>query len=130
MIGLLARFSLVGIVNTAIGLAVIAILDLGFHVRPALANALGYLVGVSVSFFLTRNLVFRDRSHIASGAWRYALAMAAAFLLNQLVLLEAGRLFGAGAAAHLAAQITAMATYTIANFLLCRYWVFAARASS
>src|SRR5690348_2525457 len=104
MIGLLARFSLVGIVNSTIGLAVIAILDLGFQVRPALANALGYLMGISISFFLTRSLVFRDRSHIASGAWRYALAVVLAFLFNQAVLWEAGRAFGAGAVAHLGAQ--------------------------
>ena len=124
MIALLARFSLVGLVNSAIGFAIIAILDLGFHVRPALANALGYLVGVSISFFLTRNFVFRDQARMAGQAWRYGLAMTAAFLLNQLMLLVAGRVLGAGAAAHLGAQLAGLATYTVTNFLLCRYWVF------
>jgi len=125
MIALLARFSLVGIVNSAIGLAVITVLDIGFHLSPALANAFGYLIGICASFFLTRAFVFRNRDGIASRAWRYAVAMASAFLLNQLVLWSAGRMLGAGAMSHLGAQLMGMATYTISNFLLCRYWVFA-----
>src|SRR5207302_7563701 len=95
MIGLLARLSRVGIVNSAIGFAVIAVLDVGLHVRPALANALGYLVGISVSFFLTRSLVFRSRSDMKSRAFKYGLAVAFAFGLNQLVLLGMGHALGA-----------------------------------
>ena len=124
MIALLARFSLVGVVNSAIGFAVIAVLDLGLHLRPALANALGYLVGASISFFLTRGFVFRSRDGVAGRAWRYGLAIAVAFVLNQLVLRGAGCLLGAGSFAHLAAQLTGVVFYTITNFLLCRYWVF------
>jgi putative flippase GtrA len=129
MIALLARFSLVGIVNSAIGFAVIAIFDLGLHLPPALANALGYLVGVCVSFFLTRGFVFRSRDGIAGRAWRFALAMGFAFLLNQLVLWGAGRVLGAGTLPHLEAQLMGVAVYTITNFLLCRHWVFAAQGT-
>lgn len=125
MIALLARFSLVGLVNSALGFAVIAFLDVVVHLPPALANALGYLVGIAVSFFLTRGFVFRNRDAVAGRAWRYALAMAFAFLLNQLALWSAGRVLGAGSAAHLEAQLMGVAIYTITNFLLCRYWVFA-----
>ena len=124
MIALLARFTLVGIVNSVIGFAVIAVLDLGFHMQPALANALAFALGISISFFLTRSLVFRSRVGMADRAWKYVLATAFAFLLNQLVLLGMGRFLGNGVAAHLAAQLTAMASYTITNFLLCRHWVF------
>ena len=124
MITLLARFSLVGVVNSAIGFTVIAVLDLGLHLRPPLANALGYLVGVSISFFLTRGFVFRSRDGVAGRAWRYGLAIAVAFVLNQLVLLGAGYVLGAGSFAHLAAQLIGVVFYTITNFLLCRYWVF------
>lgn len=124
MIALLARFSLVGLVNSAVGFAVIATLDLGFHLQPALANALGYLTGITISFFLTRSFVFRQRAAIAGQAWRYGLAMAVAFLLNQLVLMAAGHALGASALAHLMAQLMGLATYTIVNFLVCRQWVF------
>ncbi|HWU54504.1 MAG TPA: GtrA family protein [Rhizomicrobium sp.] len=124
MIALLARFSLVGVANTVIGLGIVTILDLGFHLRPSLANAVGYLVGISFSFFLTRSLVFRSSRGAASTAWKYALAMACAFSINQLVLLGMGHLLGSSPIFRLIAQITAMASYTLVNFLLCRYWVF------
>jgi putative flippase GtrA len=127
MIALLTRFSLVGLANTALGFAVIAVLDVGFHMQPALANALAFTPGITVSFFLTRSLVFRSRAGMADRAWKYALATAFAFLLNQLALLGMGRLLGNGAAAHLTAQLTAMASYTVTNFLLCR-WVFSEKA--
>jgi putative flippase GtrA len=124
MIALLARFSAVGLANTILGFAVIAVLDVGFHVQPALANGLAFALGITVSFFLTRSLVFRSRAAMAKTARKYALAMAFAFLLNQLVLLCMGYVLGAGPAAHLTAQLGALATYTVTNFLLCRYWVF------
>jgi len=129
LVALLARFSLVGFVNSVIGLAVIAVLDLGFRLPPALANALGYLAGVGISFFLTRAFVFRNRDGVAGRAWRYGVAMGFAFLLNQLVLWTAGRLLGAGTVAHLEAQLMGVAVYTAANFLLCRHWVFAGQGA-
>jgi putative flippase GtrA len=125
MIALLARFSLVGVANTVIGLGVVTILDLGFHLPPSLANAVGYVVGISFSFFLTRSLVFQSSRGAASTAWKYGLAMACAFCINQLVLLAMGHLLDARPISHLIAQITAMTSYTLTNFLLCRYWVFA-----
>jgi putative flippase GtrA len=125
MIALLTRFSLVGLANSIIGLAIIAVLDLGFQVRPALANAVAYAIGISVSFFLTRSLVFRVRSDLGTRAWKYLLAMAFAFFLNQAVLFVMGKILGSGSIRHLVAQMMGMAAYTGANFLLCRQWVFA-----
>jgi len=129
MIALLARFSLVGILNSVVGFAIIAILDLGLHLKPAFANALGYLVGIVLNFFLARGFVFRSRDRMAGHAWRYSLAMALAFLLNQLVLWNAGLLLGAGSLPHLVAQAMGLGTYPLANFLLCRYWVFREKAA-
>lgn len=125
MISVLARFSLVGIANSIIGFAVISILDVGFHVNPALANALAYVIGISVSFFLTRRFVFRVRAEATSRFWKYIAAMAFAFSINQLVLFAAGKMLGAGSLEHLAAQLAGMAAYTVTNFLLCSRWVFA-----
>src|SRR5882757_6271684 len=114
-ITLLTRFATVGLANTTLGFAVIAVLDIGFHVQPALANALAFALGISVSFFLTRSLVFRVQTETGSRAFKYVLAMTFAFLLNQLMLLCLGRALGAGSVAHLTAQLMGMATYTITN---------------
>jgi putative flippase GtrA len=121
---LLARYGLAGLAITTAGFAVIAVLDAGLHVAPALANFAGYLVGVPLGFALNRRFVFRHQGELAATGVKYFVAVAASFGLNQLVLRLAGGLLGPGAGPHLAAQCAGMVTYTVANFLAARYWVF------
>lgn len=123
-IGLLLRYGLAGLVNTAAGFSAIAALDLGLGLQPALANAAGYALGLAVGFLLNRAFVFRSRGAIPATGLRYLAAAAVAFLLNQAVLRATGLMLGAGRLQHLAAQALAMGCYTVALFLLCRLWVF------
>ncbi|HEX4196792.1 MAG TPA: GtrA family protein [Caulobacteraceae bacterium] len=123
-VGLIARFGLAGLVNTAVGFGVVVVLDPVLGVAPALANAAAYAVGMAVSFMLNRSFVFRSQSGLSASGLRYLVAAAGAFVLNQIVLHVAGALLGAGAALRLTAQLMGMATYTVAMFTLCRAWVF------
>lgn len=120
----LTRFGLAGLVNTGVGLSVIAGLDLGLHVAPPLANAAGYAVGVAIGFVLNRGFVFKDDGHIGRTGSKYLGAVAVAFVANQAVLLAAGHLYSHMALGRLAAQITAMGSYTLLLFALCKVWVF------
>ena len=121
---LLSRFGLIGLINTAVGFTTTAVLDVGLHVAPALANAGGYAVGVPLSFILTRAFVFRHKVAATSTGPRYVLVVTFAFALNQLVLHVMGTALGRGALPHLVAQLCGMGSYTVATFLACRYWVF------
>jgi putative flippase GtrA len=123
-IALLARFGLVGLINTAVGLSIIAALDLGLRVPPALANAAGYLVGICVSFVLSRRFVFRSRAAFRSSGPRYLIVVISGFGLNQLVLRLAGQALGGGEWERLAAQLAGMTTYTVFVFVASRWWVF------
>jgi putative flippase GtrA len=123
-VGQLARFGAAGLINTGAGFAVIAGLDVGLGMNPALANACGYAVGIGLGFILNRRFVFRSRTGVAASAARYLTAALVAFAINQGVLHLAGIAFGAGGLEHLAAQLTAMAAYTTTLFLICRVWVF------
>ena len=120
----LVRFGLVGALNTGVGLAIIATLDLGFHVDPHLANAAGYAVGIAIGFSLNRGFVFKSDGHIGRTGAKYLVAVAIGFAVNQGVLFVASHLYGEMALARLAAQLTAMAVYTVLVFGLCRMWVF------
>jgi len=120
----LARFGLAGLVNTAVGFAVIVLLDPVLGLTPALANALGYIAGMSVGFVLNRGFVFRSQGALRTTGLRYVVAAATAFALNQGVLRGAGLLLGTGAAHRLIAQMAAMAVYSATLFILCRMWVF------
>jgi putative flippase GtrA len=129
-VGLIARFGLAGLVNTAVGFSVVVLLDPVLGVSPAVANAAGYAVGMTVSFVLSRGFVFRSRTGLPASGLRYLIAVAAAFLLNQAVLRLAGMTLAAGSIQHIAAQLMAMATYSIALFVICRLWVFREAADS
>jgi putative flippase GtrA len=129
-IGLIARFGLVGLVNTAVGFAVVVLLDPVMGLPPALANAASYAVGISVGFLLSRGFVFRSRAGLSATGLRYLIAALGAFVLNQAVLRAAGLALGAGSIQHIAAQLAAMAVYSTAFFFLCRLWVFRVPAGS
>ncbi len=124
LVALISRYGLAGVVNTAVGYAVIAGLDIGLHVPPHLANAAGYLVGLGVGFVLNRRFVFHYHSRGRATALRYGLVFLAAFALNQLVLHLVGALLGPGRLPHLCAQLCGMAAYTLSMFPACRFWVF------
>jgi len=116
-----ARFAAVGLVNTAVGLAVILGLQLLTPLGPYLANAGGYAAGLSVSFLLNRSWTFGAAgAGLDRQALRFALAFAAAYALNLGVL-------AGGIAAGLppaAAQLPAICAYTGAFFVASRVWVF------
>ena len=129
-VGLIARFGLAGLVNTAIGFAVVVVLDPVLGLSPPLANAAGYAVGMTVGFVLNRGFVFRSQTGLPAAGLRYLIAAGCAFVLNQIVLRLAGAALGGGSAQHIAAQLMAMAVYSVALFFLCRLWVFRAPANS
>jgi putative flippase GtrA len=124
LIALATRFGLAGLINTGLGFAVIAGLDVGLHVAPPLANAAGYLVGMGVGFVLNRRFVFKSQAAASATAPRYSVVVIAAFTLNQLILRGVGAGLGPGTLQHLSAQLAGMVAYTAAAFLACRFWVF------
>ena len=126
--GVIVRFVIAGLLNTAVGLSVTLALDIGLHVSPALANAAGYAVGICVSWLLQRRFVFRsDQSGWAAKA-RYITTIAISFGLNQAVLHGAGLVLGNEPLMRTVAQVVAMGTYTVVQFFLLRLWVFRAAA--
>jgi putative flippase GtrA len=118
------RFGLAGVANTLVGLGIIAALDLGLHVRPAIANAAGYAVGIALSFVLSRQFVFRSRQRAKTAVPRFLFSAAIAFAVNQAVLAAAGHLLGGDPALRFAAQVGGMCSYTLTLFLLGRFWIF------
>ncbi len=127
LFGLMARFGVVGLINTALGVGVIAGLDLGLHVEPHVANLIGYVFGVAVSFTLSRQFVFRSDGHIGATAIRYSIVVGLAFLLNQAVLTAVTALAGPGVN-HMVGQLAGIATYTVVVFVACKLWVFRSTA--
>lgn len=87
------RFSIVGMINTAIGLAVLYT-ALFAGLGDFASNALGYGVGLVASFMLHRGWTFAGRTRTLSrDAVGFGLAWVIAYLAN-LALIGAGRSLG------------------------------------
>jgi putative flippase GtrA len=84
----LVRFGLVGVVNTAVDLAVFATLFYGLAVPLLVANSLGYLMGLANSYLLNSRWTFNDRagSGSASRPILYALLNLGGLLIGNLVV--------------------------------------------
>ncbi|MBX3484344.1 GtrA family protein [Phenylobacterium sp.] len=126
--GTVARFGLAGLANTGFGLAVILGLELGLGVERHLANAAGYAAGALLGFVLNRRFVFTGPASERGLKTRYLLTLAVAFAVNQGVLTAGAAILPAGDLGRTVAQLCALGSYTVTQFLLMRLWVFRARS--
>lgn len=117
----LLRFVFVGGINTLVGVAAI----LGFRfiagASDVVANLLGYLIGIVVSYVLNRRITFADRGAVASSLPRFLVAVATAYGANLITLVICLRVIGA---ASLVAQIASIAVYSVVFFLLAKLFAF------
>jgi putative flippase GtrA len=115
------RFGTVGLANTAIGLLAIYAVIFFFNTGPAIANAIGYAIGLAVSFTLNRLWTFSDSRSIAKVLPRYLYTAAISYLLNLSVVLIGAHHFGMG---PYLVQLFGVSVYTMFMFLGCRWFVF------
>jgi putative flippase GtrA len=123
----LTKFSLVGVVNTLVGYAVIFGLMYGVGLGPMASNVAGYAVGMALNFILNRTITFSSRAPLPSELFRFLVAFAVAFVLNLLVLHISIDWTGIDAGLG---QLIAGVFYVVIFYLLSKYVVFAKPASS
>ena len=114
------RFSLVGVVNSLIGLLVIFSAKF-LGAGDVSANALGYLVGILVSFAHNRSWTFGARGAPGEAFLRFAVVIAAAYFANLgtvLFLID-----GLGVNSYFA-QACGVPIYTLGVYAGCRFYVF------
>lgn len=118
------RYGLAGLLNTAVGFSAVLVFDLAVGLSSSLANLLGNLVGIVVSFFLSRLFVFSDRKTGRSSAVRYAIAVLVALGAAQVAILIGGPIAGQLGLGTVMLQAAAAVAYSGSLFLLSHYWVF------
>jgi len=117
----LVRFGSVGLLNTAIGLLAIYAVIFFFNTGPAIANAIGYAIGMVVSFALNRLWTFGDNRSILKVLPQYLLAASISYLLNLSIVIFGTNYFGLG---PYVVQFFGIGAYTSTMFLICRFFVF------
>lgn len=115
------RFVVVGLLNTGVGVATIALASLVFKAEPYVANALGFAVGILVGYQLNRRWTFGSSRSFLITAPRYLLVFAVSYAINLGVL---ALLLRIPAVHPMVAQAAAIGSYSIAFYLLCRFAVF------
>lgn len=117
----LARYLFVGVANTAVGYGVILILQLQLGMHPVVANALGYVVGMIMSYALNRRYTFRSQRGHTMGVPIFVVSAAICYLLNVAVLQFSINVVGLPAAIS---QALAICAYTFLFYIANRYVVF------
>lgn len=118
--GQAVRYGAVGALNTVVGVAVIY-LFMALGLGDVAANAIGYLVGLSLSYALNSQWTFRYRGAHADAVPRFVLVIAAAYAANLAALLLARDLGGVDS--HLA-QLFGVAAYVGIGFVGSRLYAF------
>jgi len=117
----LAKFVLVGLSNTLVGLGVIYLAKWLAGLDDVVANVLGYGVGLALSFSLNKAWTFRFSGDAAAALVRFLLVFAVAYLANLGTVLFLARTLEANG---YLAQLAGVAPYTLISYLGSRYFAF------
>lgn len=120
----LLSFLLVGLANTAIGVSVIAGGILA-GMPPLLANALGFVVGLCISFLLNSRFTFGSDPRSIRLVVRYLAAFLVAYGCNLACVLVLDRMFPRYV---IVTHVLGIVPYTIVFFLLAEFFVFGRRS--
>jgi putative flippase GtrA len=117
----IARFIIVGVVNTGLGYGIIFFCMYALMLNPILSNAIGYGVGFLISFTLNKNFTFESNGRSVTELGKFLFAFIVAYLLNLAALylcLNTFELHG------IPSQLIAGVIYIASSFLLSKHLVF------
>ena len=120
------RFGAVGVLNTSLGLASIWLL-MWLGASAIASNAIGYGLGLILSFSLNRNWSFESKKFEIPGENgrsdipKFLIAFFSSWVFNVAVVALGMQITSVS---PYLLQIFGMATYTVSFFILCRLWVF------
>lgn len=117
----LARFILVGGVNTGLGYLVIFSCMYLWGISAELSNAAGYGCGLVFSYFLNRNFTFESKRNHRGAIARFALVFFISYGLNFLALVFLVRRIQLNEGLS---QVVAGIIYVVASYILNKFYVF------
>lgn len=120
-----AKFSLVGTANTVTSFAVYLLATRIAQMDPLVANALAFLIAVSISFLLNKHWTFRDRGRrYLSQYIQFFSVSIVGFGISETVLFVLHKLLGLH---DILAYLVAVAGGLLWNFNVNRTWTFSRR---
>jgi putative flippase GtrA len=117
----LARYLLVGMLNTCVGLGTIYAAIFFLNFSDLSANLSGYSVGVLLSFALNKSWTFAASGSAAPQFARFVLVLAVAYMANLATVVSLIKLLSVN---HYLANGIGIVPYTVIGFLGSRYFAF------
>ncbi|MFK3790820.1 GtrA family protein [Pseudomonas piscis] len=115
------KFLLVGVLNTLTGLAAIYAVMYFTSLGPLTANAVGYAVGLAISFTLNSIWTFESTNPGRHSLPKYILCAAIAYLLNAASVLLALNVLKSN---PYIAQLCGIVIYSTFMFIACKLFIF------
>jgi len=128
--GSFARFLLVGVFNTLVGLSASFLFFNVFGLGYWASTFAGNTIGAIVSYALNRSFTFRSTASVASSWWRFALVILICYGISYgagIVLAEAAGALLPGVSAkllHNGAILVGNGLYVICNYAGHKYFTF------
>ncbi|MBP1993891.1 GtrA family protein [Paenibacillus eucommiae] len=125
-----ARFLLVGILNTLVGLGLSFVLYNVLHLGYWPSTFLGNTIGAAFSFVLNRSFTFRSKVSVQNSWWKFALVILCCYGFSYGTSLLLGNLWSSlfpstnQTWVHNAAILFGNGMYTISNYLGHKYFTF------
>ena len=133
------KYSVVGVGNTLVTLAIIWCMTKWWHTSEVLANVVGYAVGVTNSFFWNWKWTFQSEKNWREASIRFFLVFAVCYAMQLGVLMLLNRycpenpplyawlqpllrVFGIDALFYI--QLCSTVFYTVVNFIINKYYTF------
>jgi putative flippase GtrA len=115
------KFLLVGVLNTLTGLAAIYAVMYLTPLDPLTANAIGYVVGLAISFTLNSIWTFKSTNPAKHSLPKYILCAVIAYLLNLATLTLALNTLNIN---PYIAQLYGIVIYSAFMFTACKLFIF------
>jgi putative flippase GtrA len=115
------RFLTVGILNSIVGLLTIYFCMWVLSFRPIVANAIGYAIGLMLSFSLNKDWTFRYDGAVTPALARFALVVVTAYLANLATVYVATEVLAMN---PYVAQAIGIIPYTLLSYIGSRFFAF------
>ncbi len=115
------KFNVIGVINTIFGYSIVFGTMYFLNFDAKVSNALGYILGVLLSYYLNRKYTFKSEAKVKDEIFKFFGVFVVAYILNFLTLIISIEYFNIN---EYIAQIISAVIYTLTFFILSKFFVF------
>ncbi len=115
------KYSIVGILNTILGLSFIYLIYNLFHFNYILSNLGGYFIGLINGFIWNKKWTFKSSRHFSKEIIPFLIVFGISYAVNLVIVVLSVETFYVNPNI---AQILGIVVYSSTNFLINKYWTF------